>query len=778
MRRGATLTKASLRLDQLLSTVTVGLIAAIVSILIETSLAALVFSGPLSDFVSTGVGLFLFGTTVLSLVTALGSSYAGSVSVCQDSPAAMTALMAVTLAQQELSSVPPDVLVATLIALIAVTSLVMGLVAFGLGAFRLGDLVRYIPYPVVGGFLVSTGWFLLQGGFGVMTGTSLTLTQLPDLIRPDMVLRWLPGLVFGALLLAVLRRHSHFLIIPLSLLGAIGLFYLVLTVTGTPIAQAEAAGWLLGPFPERGLWRPLGPATLRQVDWRLIGGQVGNVVTISFISVVSLLLNATGIELLSGEDVDLNRELRAAGAASFLAGLGGGPTGYTSVSLTVLGFRAGVNSRLVGVISALLCAAVLWGGASAVSFFPRPVIGGLLCFLGLGFLVEWLVDAWFQLPRFDYATVVAILVVMATVGVLEGVAVGLALAGALFVINYSRVDPVRAALTGTTYHSTVERPRLYRRLLREKGDWVRVLELQGFIFFGTANALLERVRHYLYMPADASGVVRLRPRYVILDFRRVTGLDTSAVMSFVKMKHLVRSCDAVLLFAGLSPTVRRQLTDQVLPDDARTEEHGGGVLIRPDLDHALEWCETEMLKVFDDVGLARRPRPFQADRVQSPEGERVGHLLDALTGQVQTAADSTLLISDLPDLPDISAYLEREEIQEGHTLIAQGEADQGLYLLASGRLTAQTIGEDGTVMRLRTVQPGAILGEISTYLGVRATATVLADQPSIIYRLRPESLRQMEMHEPQVAAAFHRQIAQLLSERLAGTTETLQALLP
>jgi len=95
-----------------------------------------------------------------------------------------------------------------------------------------------------------------------MTGISFGLEGLPALFQPDVWLRWLPGALFAVVMLLVLKRYHHYLIMPGMILGALGLFYLVLLLFDVSIVQARDQGWLLGPFPEGGLWTPFSPADL------------------------------------------------------------------------------------------------------------------------------------------------------------------------------------------------------------------------------------------------------------------------------------------------------------------------------------------------------------------------------------------------------------------------------------------------------------------------------------------------------------------------------------
>jgi SulP family sulfate permease len=755
--------KQELRPDRWLPGLTVGLVAGSLDIMIQISFALLIFSGDLSVYASRGIGLTLFAALAIGLAVALLSSLPGMVAIPQDSPAALLAVVAAAVAVSMPASGTSESLFATVVAAVALTSLLAGLFFLVLGFFKQGSLVRYIPYPVVGGFLAGTGWLLVQGAVDVMAGASLTLSQLPYLFQAGVLLRWLPGLVLAVVLLLVLRRYSHFLVMPAMMAGAMGLSYLVLWLAGLSLAEASAQGWLLGPFPEGALWQPLTPALLAEVHWPAIVGQLGSMGTILIVSVVSLLLNASGLELVARRDVDLNRELKAAGLGNILSSLGGGgPVGYQALSISALSQRTGVPSRLVGVSITFLCGFLLLFGTSLLSFFPRVVIGALLLFLGLSFLVEWLYDAWFKLSKLDYAVVVLILVAMNVVGVLAGVGLGLALAVILFVVDYSRVDVVRHALSGVSYRSKVDRPRLFRRLLRQKGEWLYILELQGYLFFGTANSLLDRIRQRLDAPDQ------LAPRFVVLDFRRVSGMDGSAVMSFAKMVQLARAQGFVVVLTHLSPRMQRQLTQE-----AGSPGEGSGWRAFPDLDHGVEWCEGQMIQIFESVGLAAKPKTVmrQLEEFLS-RSERFAGWQEYAPQQAgpDRAAE--------PDaIPSVLPYMEHLEVEAGQVLIRQGEPPRGLYLVESGRVTIQLESDQGPPTRLRARGPGTVVGEMGLYLGSPASASVVAHQPGSLYYLSREALARMEREDPGLAAAFHRFIARHLSERLLDTTETVQALL-
>jgi SulP family sulfate permease len=735
----------------LLPSVSVGIVSGILVIILQISFAALIFSGELTDQLSYGVGIVLFGASVIGAVAAMTSSYPGTVACLQGSPAVVLALMAGAVVAGMPASATPETKYFTVIAALGMVSFFSGILFWGLGRFKLGSLIRFVPYPVSGGFLAGTGLFLLIRAICVMTESSIGFSGLPQVFQSQMIMKWLPGVIFAVVLLFFERRYRHYLIMPTIIMIAIAIFFLALALTEKTIPDVRSQGLLLNAFPSGSLWRPLGLSAWNQVNWTILLGQAGQMGTVFVIGLISLLLNASGLELIVKRDIDLNRELRSTGIANMLSGIGSGPIGYLALSLSVLGHKMKSTGRLAGFISAALCVVPLFIGASLFSFLPRFVLGGLLFFLGLSFLIEWLYDAWFKMPKTDYIIVVLILLVIGFRGFLDGVGMGLIIAVILFVIKYSGIDVVKQTLSGTTSMSNVDRPVEHLRLLRQRGGEVFILRLQGYIFFGTAHNLYRKVRG---RTRDAE-LAKLR--FIVFDFTRVTGLDSSAEVCFAKMVHLARSQRIMLVFTQINPTFKHQLNRTVF-----TSENKDVFLIFPDQDHGIEWCEDQILTA---------EKVLPADEKQS------------LRAQLKKSFPRKI------DVDNIIAYLERREVDGNYCLMRQGEPSDGLYFIESGQVIAQlsidgrsqnecVLDESGSEksIRLRVMRPGAVVGEISLYLGGPRTATAVTTKPSVLYRLSSEALQRMEEEDPETASAFHQFIARLLAERLSDNSRTIQAL--
>lgn len=708
----------------------------IILLFLNISMAGLVYPGSLGDLQARGVGLMLLGAALLALVTALSSALPIAIAA----PQAATVVIAGSIAAGVIAAAPAgasgQAVLVTILAGIILSSLVGGLVLYLLGATGLGRIARYLPYPVVGGFIAGVGWLFISGAIGLSTGLAPAPDTLALLLTPDALARWLPAAAVGAILVGGRRWWNPLLLFPITLLGSVALFHLALALSGTPLATAAADGWVLGPFVSGALLRPLAPHELGLVDWGAVAGQTLNIVTMPLIAAIVMILYLSGIEIGIRRDLDLDRELRAGGLGTLAGGVFGGVTGFHLLALSVLMHRMGVRSRLGGAVAAAVVALPLPFDATMLNLLPRFVLGGLLIYFGYTFLYEWLAVQRRRMSRLDYGIVLLIVAVIAAYGLLPGVGVGLVAALGLFAAEYSRVRVVRQVQSGATRRSRVTRADPERRLLDAEGERIVIFELQGYIFFGTAAAMLDMIRAQL-RARSAPG-----PLYLILNFANVTGLDSAGLYVFTRLEQQSAGWGATVLLSGMPEPMRRQF------DAAGLAGEGGRLRHAASLDRALEWCEDALIRA---AGLGRAA-PALAEQLRDalPEPERVEGLL---------------------------VYLERREAAAGERLLRQGEPADDLYFVESGAVTAQIERPGAPPLRLQTSVGGTVVGEIGLYLGAPRTSDVVCDEPCVVYRLSAAALARMRDERPDLASAVHEHLARRMAERLTHTIRALDAAL-
>ena len=329
------------------------------------------------------------------------------------------------------------------------------------------------------------------------------------------------------------------------------------------------------------------------------------------------------------------------------------------------------------------------------------------------------------------------MIAIGTLGFLPGVGVGLIASALLFAVQYSRIQVAKHVLSGTTYSSQVQRFPSQTRTLRQKGERTYILQLHGSIFFGTANKLLENIRQRLH---DLS----LEPlQFIVLDFRLVSGLDASAVLSFTKLKQIARKHKMSLVFTDVKPSLEKRLRQGQVLD--RTDPL---CQVFPDLDRGVAWCEEEILRSLQ----WRRPRSF-------PLALQLRQLFP-VPGQV----------------PRLMAYLEHRTLAVGEFLFRQGDVSEGLYFLESGQVSVILTLANQQTKQLQTYTNGTILGEIGLYNHNPRLASVVAERNSSLYYLSQQAFEQLELEDPHLAASFHKFIVSLLVERLKQQKNELQIL--
>ena len=726
----------SVNTQTIVSGITAGIVVGIIIVTISISLATFIFSGTLSPFAPRGIGLLLFSGLAMGLVVAALGSLPGVAIGSQDGPSALLAVAAAGIASALAGGASPESTYHTVVVGIILSSLATGLIFFLIGQFKFGNLVRFIPYPVIGGFLAGTGWLITRGSLEVMTGQTLGLAALPSLFTAEALFRWVPGALFAVIVLLILRRSSHFLIWPGIVLGGIAIFYGLIFARGMTLDQAHAAGMFMQPFASGGLWHPFLPSQLADVDWAALRHEWDKLAVIPLVSLIAFLLNASALELVAKRDVDLNHELRVAGLANILAGFGGGAAGYHMLGPTSLAQRMGARTRIVSLVAALVCALVLVAGGSFIAYLPVAFMNGMLLMLGLSFLMDWLYDARRKLPLTDYILIWIILFVVGSAGFLQGVIAGVAISIVIFVFRYANTNTVHDTLNGKIYHSKVERPAVQRELLNRLGNAIYIFRLQGFIFFGTSNEILNRVREILEDQA-------IREKFIVIDFHQVNNLDSSAVSSFVRMKQMADLYDIYLVLAQVSPLIRRQMEQGGFIGEQRVQ-------FLPSLDYGVEWCEN-MLLIKNEAST------------------------ELIATSLQAQLRSTFPRPELVE--SVFKYLERVEAEPNVPLLRRGESANAMYFVESGRLNIQLETPEGEFIRLRSIRSGTVIGEMGLYLNQTRTADVVPLQKSVLYRLSAEALERMDANDPQAAAALHKWIARMLAERLADNNYTIEALL-
>jgi len=703
-----------------------GLVTPIVIITSTLSYAAMIFSGPLASKLPMGIGYGLVSAGIMAIVYAIGSSMPFAIAGPDSKPVAVLATMAALIAADVAHRGRGEDAAATVLFVLIAGTLITGVTLYLFGLFKAGRWIRFVPYPVVAGFMAASGGLLAMGGIRIVTGTRGFLELLVTLGRGQHWVQLFAGVAFAGGMHHI-KKVKHPLAFPALLLGGTLLTHLILHFAGYSLGGAREAGWLLdlsagATLPAMWLLKSMPSINFGSLLWAS-----GGYVALFAVTAMTLLLGLMAIEVEARIDVDLDRELRLNGLANVLVGLCGGMTGTLSMSRTLLNYRAGGRHRASGILAGAVCLLTLAFGTKALGFIPVPILGALLIQLGVDLLYDWLVKGWNSMQRPDYIQMAVIFLVIVAWDFVAGVALGIVAACITFAINTSRLRLVRLGLSRTVYSGRVDRPSYQQEQLIRHGHSIQIMWLHSFVFFGSAHRLLLQIQEIIQAQNGSC-------RSLILDFRQVLGIDSSAVMSFIKLRQIADREGFVVVLAEVPPQVAHALRVGGLLGD------GNNMTCRvfSNTDGALEWCEDKLLA-----------------EIMTRE-------------EALTSADSWLASEIGSDqmFTRLASYLEVVECKSGDILIQQGEIGDSLYLLFAGRVTVLFRTPEGTELRLRSMVGHTIVGEMGLYRTQPRGASVRADQLTVAYRMTRHALDQMEKDDPDLAYAFHKLVIRTLAARL------------
>ena len=537
------------------------------------------------------------------------------------------------------------------------------------------------------------------------------------------------GLGLGVLIWRATLRFKQPITLPLVLLAGIAAIHAGLRLAGLDVAAAQAQGWLLAPFSQTVPVWPAAPQLLAHVHWDIVLHQIPLIASLVIVATIGLLLSDTSLEVAWDQRADINRDLRALGQGNLLVAAVGGLVGGISISRSILNRAAGAVGRSAGALSAgMVALALVWGGP-VIALIPRPLLGGMLVYLGLGMLKAWLFDSRPRLTRWEHATVVGMVVVTAVAGFLSAVGVGVLACCLGFVVSSSRLPPVRRLFTRAAWPSRVERPLAQDEWLQQQGRGLAIVELQGTLFFGSTTRLGAQIEALL---AGAEP-----PQCLLFDFQHVRGLDTSAAQSMARLFKAARSQGVAVALSRLDARGLAVLQAAGAADARQPPRHA-------DIDAAVA--------AWDDAQLAA-------------QGRDEAGFEPALQAQLPPEVPLPLLLS----------HFETLHLAPGDTLFRAGDPADALYLVRSGRLSAWVDTAEGEVS-VRSVMAGSAVGEMGLFRRSPRSATVRADGACTVLRLSEQALQGMAAAHPNVASALYRLFVLQMASRVAQLTTQANAL--
>ena len=709
-----------------------GSAASVLTVTFGLSYALLIFAGPLAPYLSYGVAATFISSAVLTGVIALGSSLPFAVAGPESSTAAMTGILASSLVERMMATDPTAQLLAPVLITLGLSSIATGLVLCGFGLTRMGRAIRYVPYPVVGGFLGATGCLILLGAIRVITGHRFQFATLDQFANLLTVSELSAACAMALVLYLTWHRSRTPFGLPVILIGGVIFAHVAFWLVGISSAEAQASGWTFQPPPKVSFMLPWSVSGLEHYPWYALPDLLGNVIAVIFVTATSTLFNTTGVEVAAQREANLERELNVTGLANMLSGVFGGYTGCISVSRTVLNFNGGGTGRLSGLTVAAISVLMLAAAPGLLGYMPKFVLGGLLIYLGADQLHRWIIQSRRRLSFTEYLSLLAIIVIIVQWGFIAGILIGVVIGCTTFALSASRIDSIKYSFDGSEYRSSLDRSREDQAVLSAHGGKIQGLNLQSYLFFGSANRLYQHVKALLARHPEC--------RFLVFDFKLVTGIDSSAAYSFAQIKRTAHDLDIKLVLVHLPAAAEKALRS--------SEFISQEVSVVPELDHALERCENEIIAQH-----------------QGLEGEEAS-LREWFTRILGTDEDAA----------ELAGRCERIEVGAGEIIVSAGDVADSMHFILDGRVGIMIPAGDGRTTRVRSLGRYTTIGEMGLVSQALRSATIQAEVASVLYALNTHQFEAIKSENPELGQKLLTYFVSVMAERLTFANRMIAVL--
>lgn len=719
-----------------------GIASTLVALPSSIAFGVLIYSGLGTQYAGMGAMAGILGAVALGIIAPLVGRTGGLISApCAPSAAVLSALVVGLLEGRFGIALTPSVV----LPLLAVTGLLSSGLQILYGAIGGGRLIKFIPYPVVSGYLSGVAVLIVLGQlpklFGLPTGTPL----LSGVMSPALW-KW-QGLVVGLATMAAMvgsRRITRQ--VPSAIFGlaaGVAVYFLLaffsrdlLTLEGNPliIGSIQASGSFVDSIAEH-------VRSLFTFDLAALQLIVIPALTLSVLLSIDTLKTCVGLDALTRTRHRSDRELIGQGIGNLVACSVGGMPGAGTMGPTLVNVASGGRTSRSGVIEGAFVLIALFALGNLVAWVPIGALAGILMVIAWTMFDKNIVRLLrYPAGRLDFTVIAGVILVSVTVDLIAAAGVGVALAILLFIRDQMRGSVIRRKLYLNQTSSKTLRLPSEREILNRLGNQGVYCELQGNLFFGTTDQLFTQLEPDLR-----------KCRYVLLDLRRVQSMDYTAAHLFEQMHTQLEEKGGQLLFSGMPSGMLDQRNFERYLQEIGVVREGGGVMVSETLDGGLEWIEQKIL-----------------------EGGRARKLNEAAMLEVRDF-DLFRGFSERT-LRRIAGLIKERSCASGEKVFAQGDVGDEVFLVRRGSVRIMLPLEKGKYHHLATIGRGDFFGEVVFLDRGHRSADAVAKVRTELFVFSRLQFNKLSRSDATVGVQIFARVAHALALRLRQADAELRTL--
>ena len=713
-----------------------GIAIALLSLSYALSYGALLFTSPLlTPYIGYTISAALITTVVTGVAVAFFSRIKFSIAGPDSNSVAVLASLFFLVSQSLADKgVAGEALALSTLTIMVLITLLTAIVMFLLGYFRLGNFIRFVPISVAGGFLAAAGCLMVSGAIVLATGLDpmnpATFNEISDLQMVKLT---------AVLLLAIIYWYvssyvDNNLALPTAIFASIFIAHAVFAYNGLSIKDAQSMGLLLEVSGETKLFIPATQSIWDTVTLSTFIEFLPETLAVIVVVGLAILLIIAGVELEKNFDSDLNHELKIHGYAIGLSGVLGGFAGLVSLSRSLLNSEKKSRFPVAAFLSTLLCVGVFIIGGDIIALLPQISLAAMVLFLGAQIALRWMVSTYNTLDSIEYFMILVIAVTTLYAGFIFGLGLGVVAGCILFAARASIISIVRSQLSGEAYRSRVVRSTDEEEFLDGAHKTIRIYELQGFLFFGTAHNFYTLIKDQL---EDENEDIR----HLILSFRHVSGIDASAEQILQKIFYAADKHNCSVSTIELPKSDQLSLARLLRRSPALIADQNYAAIY-----DAMEAIEESMLRerAFDNAGSLQRWFEMRFNNAAAAE--------------------------------DLFKALEQTDYQDGEIICRQGEQADEIYFLDRGRIDVVSHDVPGQPFRIYSYMRHTMLGEMGFVRGETRSADLIARGHTVVYSLSRETYDKLEAARDPAIDALLQLVSVTLSDRIISANRTIAEL--
>ncbi|WP_422897735.1 SulP family inorganic anion transporter [Propionivibrio sp.] len=716
-----------------------GFAAMLVALPAAVAFGVTVYSAISPQYAAFGALAGILGATALGLIAPTFGGTDRLISAPCAPAAAVLSAFAIQLVSQGVQPVP-------VVLMMTVLGILTGLIQILIGFLGIGKLIKYIPYPVVSGYLSGVGLIIIGSQLPKFAGAPAGIYWLEVLITPH---HWdWRGLSIGGMtILAMLVAPKFTKAVPGTI---IGIFTGILTYAGiasTDPSMLQLSGnslvvGSLGATSEgyveliTNRWYQIGELKLSQV-----AGLVSSAITLAALLSIDTLKTCVVLDQMTRTRHDPNRELAAQGFANVVASTIGGMPGAGTMGASLVNLSSGAKTRISGIVEGVMALLVALLLGAFVAWIPIATLSGVLIVVGLRMIdTDPLRFLESRSTVLDFSVVLAVIGVALFVGLIAASAVGVILSIILFLREQVGGNVVRRKSFVGQRSSTWYRPEAEMQVLEKKGNTAVIFELQGSLFFGTT--------HQFYLTLEPE---LMTTDFLILDMQRVQSVDVTAIHMLKLVRDLLSERGVPLLLSSVRESLPNGRNLREFLELAGLVSDGTAVIIMPTLEAAIEWVEDRLL------GDVSKPE------VELPPLEL--HEIELFKGSK-------------PDtLTDLKACMEIRSYKAGENIYKRGDSEADLYLIRRGEVRIMGyVGGSSRLCHIATFGRGEFFGGLAFLDHQPRGNDAIASRDSDLYVLTLEKFNYLAEEHKRIAFVLVSQLARTLAIRLRHTDDELTLL--